>query len=135
MLGVCYYPEHWPATWWADDARRMRALGITYVRIGEFAWSRIEPEPGRFEWGWLAQAGLRVVLGTPTATPPKLLIDRHPDILPYDFWGRPRNFGSRRHYSFSSPVWWEESRRIITELAVRYGENEAVAGWQTDNEY
>jgi beta-galactosidase len=142
MLGVCYYPEHWPATWWADDARRMRALGISYVRIGEFAWSRIEPEAGRFEWDGLdraiavlARAGLRVVLGTPTATPPKWLIDRHPDILPYDFYGRPRNFGSRRHYSFSSPVWWEESRRIVTALAARYGEHEAIAGWQTDNEY
>ena len=70
MLGVCYYPEHWPVTLWADDARRMRALGITYVRIGEFAWSRIEPEPGRFDWDWLdraiavlGKAGLRVVLG------------------------------------------------------------------------
>jgi beta-galactosidase len=142
MLGVCYYPEHWPATWWADDARRMRALGITYVRIGEFAWSRIEPEPGRFEWDWLdraiavlGKAGLRVVLGTPTATPPKWLVDRHADILPYDFNGRPRNFGSRRHYSFSSPVWWEESRRIVAAIAGRYGEHEAVAGWQTDNEY
>jgi beta-galactosidase len=139
---VCYYPEHCPTTWWADDARRMRALGITYVRIGEFAWSRIEPEPGRFEWDWLDRAiavlgktGLRVVLGTPTATPPKWLIDRHPDILPYDFNGRPRNFGSRRHYSFSSPVWWEETRRIVTAIAARYGDNDFVAGWQTDNEY
>ena len=89
MLGVCYYPEHWPEGWWADDARRMRALGLSYVRIGEFAWSRIEPESGRFDWEWLdraieilGKAGLRVVLCTPTATPPKWLIDRNPDILP-----------------------------------------------------
>jgi beta-galactosidase len=142
MLGVCYYPEHWPETWWADDARRMRALGLTYVRIAEFAWSRIEPESGRLEWGWLdraietlGKAGLRVVLGTPTATPPKWLIDRHPDILPFDFERRQRGFGSRRHYSFSSPVWWQESRRIVTGMAERYGDNDFVAGWQTDNEY
>ena len=142
MLGVCYYPEHWPSTWWADDARRMRALGLTHVRIGEFAWSRIEPEPGRFEWDWLdraiailAKAGLRIILGTPTATPPKWLVDRHADILPYDFNGRPRHFGSRRHYSFSSPVWLGETRRIVEAVAGRYGRHEAVVGWQTDNEY
>jgi beta-galactosidase len=142
MLGVCYYPEHWPEEWWADDVARMRALGLSYVRIGEFAWSRIEPEAGRFDWGWLDRAvdligaaGLKVVLCTPTATPPKWLIDRHPDILPYDFQGRPKGFGSRRHYSFSSPVWWEESRRIAEAVARRYGEHDAVAGWQTDNEY
>ncbi|MBL8783250.1 MAG: beta-galactosidase, partial [Alphaproteobacteria bacterium] len=78
MLGVCYYPEHWPETMWADDARRMAALGLSYVRIGEFSWSVVEPEPGRFDWGWLdravdtlARAGLKIVMGTPTATPPK----------------------------------------------------------------
>ena len=85
MLGVCYYPEHWPEDVWDDDARRMAELGIAYVRIGEFAWSRIEPEAGRFEWAWLDRAvetlgrhGLKVVLGTPTGTPPKWLVDRHP---------------------------------------------------------
>ena len=55
-LGVCYYPEHWPEEWWADDAARMVAMGLSRVRIGEFAWSRIEPEPGRFDWGWLDRA-------------------------------------------------------------------------------
>lgn len=107
-LGVCYYPEHWPKAWWGDDARRMAEIGIKRVRIGEFAWSRIEPEPGRFDWAWLdeaidvlGQAGLEIVLGTPTATPPKWLIDRHPDILAVDRSGRARKFGSRRHYCFS----------------------------------
>lgn len=51
MLGVCYYPEQWPQELWAEDARRMAELGIRYVRIGEFAWSRIEPMPGEFQIG------------------------------------------------------------------------------------
>jgi beta-galactosidase len=142
MLGVCYYPEHWPEDWWAEDARRMRALGLAYVRIGEFTWSRIEPEAGRFEWAWLdraietlGKAGLRIVLGTPTATPPKWLIDQNPDILPVDFYGDKRSFGSRRHYSFSSPAYFSESARIVEAMARRYGDNDFVAGWQTDNEY
>src|SRR6185312_16546978 len=52
-LGVCYYPEHWPEAMWKDDAARMKALGIKQVRIAEFAWSRIEPSPGEFNWAWL----------------------------------------------------------------------------------
>ena len=142
MLGVCYYPEHWPEGWWADDARRMRELGIDYVRIGEFAWSRLEPEPGRLDLDWLrrsldtlGKAGLKVVLGTPTATPPKWLMDRHPDIAPVDKDGRPRGFGSRRHYTFSSDVYRRESARIVEILAREFGRHDAVAGWQTDNEY
>ena len=141
-LGVCYYPEHWPEAIWPEDARRMAEAGLTWVRIGEFAWARIEPEPGRFDWGWLDRAidtlgaaGLRVVLGTPTATPPKWVLDRHPDMLALDAEGRPRGFGSRRHYCFSHPGYLEESRRIVTALASRYGRNPHVAAWQTDNEY
>src|SRR5277367_2006467 len=142
MLGVCYYPEHWPESLWADDARRMRAMGIGFVRIGEFAWSRIEPEAGRLELAWLRRAldtlgaaGLKVVLGTPTATPPKWLMDRHPEIAAVDREGRPRGFGSRRHYSFSSDIYWRESARIVEILAREFGTHAAVAGWQTDNEY
>lgn len=141
-LGVCYYPEHWPEAWWAEDARRMRALGIEYVRIGEFAWSRLEPRRGDFRFEWLDRAmetlgaaDLKIVLGTPTATPPKWLMDEHPDIAPVDEHGRVRGWGSRRHYSFASETWVAESRRIVEIVAERYGAHPALAGWQTDNEY
>jgi beta-galactosidase len=141
-LGVCYYPEHWPESMWKDDAARMKALGIDRVRIAEFAWSRIEPSPGEYNWDWLdraidvlADAGLKVVMCTPTATPPKWLIDRHPDILPVGADGRPREFGSRRHYDFSSPSYFEASQKICTAVAERYGKHPAVAFWQTDNEF
>ena len=88
QLGVCYYPEHWPETRWAEDARKMGDIGLHFVRIGEFAWSRLEPREGHYEFSWLRRAidtlhnaGLAVVLGTPTATPPKWLVDKMPDIL------------------------------------------------------
>ncbi len=142
MLGVCYYPEHWPESFWAIDARRMRETGITHVRIGEFAWSRLEPSRGVFDWAWLdramdvlGDAGLKIVLGTPTATPPKWLVDECPDIIPYDEQGRPRGFGSRRHYTFSSETFWRESARIVEKVTERYGRHAALVGWQTDNEY
>jgi beta-galactosidase len=142
MLGVCYYPEHWNEDRWETDARRMRELGISFVRIGEFAWSRLEPSRGNFDFTWLdramdvlTKAGLKIVLGTPTATPPKWLINEYPDILPYDEQGRPRGFGSRRHYTFSSETWWRESARIVEAVAERYGKHPGLVGWQTDNEY
>jgi beta-galactosidase len=141
-LGVCYYPEHWAESVWADDAKRMRELGITQVRVAEFCWSRVEPHPGQLCWDWLdravetlAQAGLQVVMCTPTATPPKWLVDRHPDMLAVGADGRPRGFGSRRHYDFSSDAYLEEARRITTLYAERYGAHPAVIAWQTDNEY
>ncbi|MBX9644082.1 MAG: beta-galactosidase [Novosphingobium sp.] len=142
QLGVCYYPEHWPETLWAEDARRMVGAGLSRVRIGEFAWSRIEPDPDRFDWAWLDRAievlhraGLGIILGTPTATPPKWLVDAMPDMLAVDRQGRPRKFGSRRHYCFSHGGYLAEARRITRAMAERYGSHPGVVAWQTDNEY
>ncbi|MCM3377974.1 beta-galactosidase, partial [Bacillus licheniformis] len=140
-LGVCYYPEHWPREQWARDARRMAELGLTRVRIAEFAWSRMEPEPGRYDWAWLDEAidtlagqHLKIVLGTPTAAPPKWLVDRHPEILPVGADGAVRQFGSRRHYDIASPAYREHCVRIVDAMARRYGAHPAVIAWQTDNE-
>ncbi len=103
-LGVCYYPEQWPEEKWAEDAARMVALGLTWVRIAEFAWAKIEPKPGQFDWAWLdravetlGSAGLKVILCTPTAAPPKWLVDLFPEILPVAEDGTVRKFGARRH--------------------------------------
>ena len=141
-LGVCYYPEHWPEAIWPQDAARMVEAGISWVRIGEFAWSRLEPSEGAYDFDWLdraidvlGQAGLKVILGTPTATPPRWVVTKHPDMLARDAQGRVRGFGSRRHYCFSHQGYLAECRRIVTKLAERYGRNPHVAAWQTDNEY
>jgi len=141
-LGTCYYPEHWPEDQWARDAARMAEIGLTWVRIGEFAWSQLEPAPGDLRLDWLDRAidvlgaaGLKVVLGTPTATPPRWMLDKHPDMLALDAYGRPRKFGSRRHYCFSHDGYREEAVRITRLLAERYGRNPHIAAWQTDNEY
>ena len=141
-LGVAWYPEQWPEERWADDARRMADMGLSLVRLGEFAWARIEPAAGRFDWGWLdravatlAAAGLDIMLCTPTATPPKWLVDAHPEILAWARDGQPRRFGSRRHYCFSSPAYRREAARIAAAVADRYGAHPAVVAWQIDNEY
>ena len=141
-LGVCYYPEHWPEDIWAEDAARMVETGLSWVRIGEFAWSRLEPKSGQLDFGWLDRAidvlgtaGLKVILGTPTATPPRWMIEKHPDMLGVDAEGRVRKFGSRRHYCFSHEGYREECRRFARLLGERYGKNLHVQAWQIDNEY
>ncbi|MEZ5478112.1 MAG: beta-galactosidase [Thiolinea sp.] len=83
----------------------------------------------------LGAAGLNVVLGTPTATPPRWMLDLYPDLLALDAEGRPRKFGSRRHYCFSHAGYRTHCARIVEQLAQRYGRNPHVAAWQTDNEY
>jgi beta-galactosidase len=103
-LGVAYYPEQWPRGRWELDASLMADAGLSIVRLGEFAWSQLEPSRGEFDLEWLDEAmgilanrGLDVVLGTPTAAPPAWLIEAHPEILPVRAEGRVR-FGHRRHY-------------------------------------
>jgi beta-galactosidase len=141
-LGVCYYPEHWSESTWEEDAARMRVTGLRWVRIGEFAWAEMEPTPGRYDWAWLdraidtlGHAGLTVVLGTPSATPPRWLVDAMPDMLPVGRDGRRRVFGSRRHYDFSHEGYRDAAAGMAAAMAERYGAHEAVGAWQIDNEY
>ena len=142
MLGCCYYPEHWHEHIWEEDAAAMVKAGLTYVRIGEFAWSRLEPQEGQLQFEWmdraidiLGKAGLWVILGTPTATPPRWMVSKYPDMLPVDIEGRVRKFGSRRHYDFAFEPYHSECIRIVALLGERYGKNPYVYAWQTDNEY
>ena len=141
-LGVCYYPEHWPEERWSTDAAHMRVLGISVVRIGEFAWSRLQSADGTLHLDWLHravdvlhEAGLSVVMGTPTATPPRWMLDKYPDMLALDADGKPRKFGSRRHYCFSFAPYRDECCRMVANLAKRIGTHPGIIAWQTDNEF
>ncbi len=141
-LGVCYYPEQWDPSEWKRDARGMAAIGLDWVRIGEFSWALVETRRDRFEWEWLDEAvrilgdaGLKVMLCTPTASPPRWLVDERPEILPVGADGRVRGFGARRHYCFSSEPYLEEAVRIASRFAERYGGNPHVRAWQIDNEF
>jgi beta-galactosidase len=140
-IGVCYFPEHWPRERWRTDIEQMAEAGIEYVRMAEFSWSRLEQEPGVFETEWLesvvdlvGEYGMKAVLCTPTATPPKWLVDRHP-ILQEERDGTVRGFGGRRHYCYNSESYREQTERVVSELAERFADNPTVVGWQTDNEY
>lgn len=140
-IAVCDYPEHVSKDDWQMHARKQKQLGLSFVRLAEFSWAKIEPTEGHYDWKWLDDAidvyrqhGLDVVLGTPTATPPAWLIQKYPEILPIDENGLVKRFGSRRHYDHASEIYRNESKRIVTEMAKRYADSPAVVGWQTDNE-
>eukprot|EP00457_Paulinella_chromatophora_P001611 gb/GEZN01001613.1/.p1 GENE.gb/GEZN01001613.1/~~gb/GEZN01001613.1/.p1 ORF type:complete len:752 (-),score=137.90 gb/GEZN01001613.1/:632-2887(-) len=141
-FGVCWYPEQWSSVSLLEsDVSRMVALGLGYVRLGEFMWSSLEPESGRYNWtvldnalDALASSSLHAIIGTPTASPPKWLVDRFPSMLPVSSLDMPRKWGSRRHYSFSSPDYLAATKVLVTAMAQRYGQHPAVRGWQVDNE-
>jgi beta-galactosidase len=140
--GCDYYPEHWPESRWTEDARLMREAGFNVVRIGEFAWAKMEPVEAHYDWAWLdhvisilADHGLQVVLGTPTAAPPPWLTTAYPEVLPLDQYRRIKGPGTRHHVCANSPVYQDQTRRIVIAMAERYGQDPRVIGWQTDNEF
>lgn len=141
-LGVCYYPEHWPKTMWRDDLRRMKEAGIFTVRIAEFAWAILEPEEGVFRFDFFdefldicLEEGIRVIFGTPTATPPAWLTEKYPEVLNALPDGTLLRHGARRHYNYNSPVYRRLAACITEQLAQHYGQHSAIAGWQLDNEF
>jgi beta-galactosidase len=140
-LGVCYYPEQWPQNRWESDIKSMHDLGLSIVRIGEFAWSKIEPRNGQFDLCWLddfvdlvSKEGLQVVLGTPTAAPPHWLVQKHPEILQVDASGRIRKPGSRRHYCVNNNIYGIYVEKIVRVLAEHFSQHPSIIGWQIDNE-
>lgn len=142
QFGTAYYPEQLAAKEIEPDARLMQEAGFNLVRMGEFAWSRMEPDEGCFDFSWLEHAvetlarhGIRSLLCTPTAAPPKWLTDKHPEICQTLADGRRREFGKRRHYCVNSVNYHDHTCGIVTALAERFKDNPDVIGYQLDNEF
>ncbi|TWD82388.1 beta-galactosidase [Kribbella amoyensis] len=141
-FGGDYNPEQWPPQVWAEDVELMRRAGVNLVTVGVFSWSSLEPEPGRYEFGWLDQVldllhsnGIRVTLATPTASPPPWFSLAHPDALPVTADGVRLLHGSRDTYCVCAPAYREAAARIARVLGERYGDHPAVEMWHVHNEY
>jgi beta-galactosidase len=141
LMGSAWYPEQWPESRWEKDLRLMEVANLKVVRIGEFAWSRMEPSEGQYDFGWLERAidlaakhHIVSVLGTPTATPPAWLTQKYPDTLRVEENGQRILHGMRAHGSVTSPRYREFCRKIAEQMARRFGHNPNVVGWQIDNE-
>ncbi|WP_234361422.1 beta-galactosidase [Plantactinospora sp. BB1] len=146
LTGLCYggdyNPEQWPAEVWATDVELMRRARVNLVTVGVFAWSRLEPQPGRYDFDWLDRVldllhdgGIRVALATPTASPPPWFSLRHPDALPVTADGVRLSHGSRDTYCASAPAYRAAAREIAAALADRYRDHPALALWHVHNEY
>lgn len=141
MLGAAYYPEDWPEDQLAPDIAAMKRAGIGVVRIGEFAWSKMEPKQGQYDFSWmhrvidaLEQAGIAVILGTPSATPPNWLEALDPEMRLLDDVNLRHDHGGRRHCCSNNPTYVEHSLRIAEAMGKQFGHHPNVIGWQLDNE-
>jgi beta-galactosidase len=142
LFGVAYYPEQWVESDWDTDAQRMRDCGVNTVRMGEFAWALMEPTEGHYDFALfdraiatMARYGIKTILGTPTAAPPKWLTRKYPEVLHVFESGQRADDQSRRHYCYNSTVYRRFSRGIVEALAEHYRDNTNVIGWQIDNEF
>jgi len=140
-IGVYYYPEAWPESQWERDIANIKKFGFEYIHLAEFAWAFMEPTEGNYQFRWLDKViaiaqrnGLKVVLCTPSATPPVWLSKAHPEILMISAEGRRMEHGSREQADWSSPVYRQYVEKIDAKMAEHYGANPAVWGWQLDNE-
>ncbi|WP_426322012.1 beta-galactosidase [Microbacterium sp. E-13] len=140
--GGDYNPEQWPVHVWDEDVRLMQQAHVTTATVAVFAWAKLEPAPGIYEFGWLDDVldrlhagGIRVILGTATASPPAWLAHRHPESLPVSIDGVRLAFGSRQQFSPSSAAYRHHAMQLVTQLASRYARHPAVEGWHVGNEY
>ena len=141
-LGVDYYPEQWDISMMDKDMDNIVELGCNVIRIAEFCWHIMEKKEGQYDFSFfdnvIAKAkskGLKIIMGTPTATIPAWLAKKHPEILSEFENGRKRTFGGRHVYCFNSPYMYEYSEKIIRKLVEHYKNEEAIVAWQIDNEF
>jgi beta-galactosidase len=139
--GIYYYPEHWSENQWERDIEKISAMGFEFVHLAEFAWFKMEPQEGKFNFAWLdkvvnlcAKNGLKVIMCTPSATTPTWMRINYPETFIMDgHYIRAEN-GTRGLASIVNRKYREFVKKIVAEMAKRYGQNKNVIGWQIDNE-
>ena len=140
-FGGDYNPEQWPREVWVDDLRLMAQAGVSFVTLGVFSWSWLEPSKGEYSFDWLddimdllGEHGIAVDLATATATPPPWLTSAYPEILPVDREGHTLWPGSRQSWCPSSPLYREFALALTERLSSRYHDHPALAMWHVSNE-
>lgn len=140
-FGVQYYPEQWPEDRWETDVSLMERAGVTTVRMGEFAWSRYQPDPEAIDFSWmdravslLADHGIKTIMCTCSRTPPPWLFAREPELTNVDVSGRRERWGGRYTYCPSNERFAELAREIDRKVVEHFSGNPAIVGWQIDNE-
>jgi beta-galactosidase len=140
-FGCDYNPEQWDPAVWREDVALMREAGVDLVAINVFGWAALQGPDGAYDFAALDEvvellhgAGIRVNLGTGTASPPPWLTTRHPEILPVVEDGTTRYPGGRQAWCPSSPTFRRYALALVEAVAERYGEHPAVELWHVSNE-
>jgi beta-galactosidase len=141
LYGAAYYHEYMPYDRLDKDVELMRKAGLSVVRLGESTWTSWEPRDGVFEFDWmrriidrLHQAGIKVILGTPTYSIPPWLYRKHPEILVTRLGGQKSYYGIRQNMDISNPAYRYYSERIIRQIVSHFKDHPAIVGYQIDNE-
>jgi beta-galactosidase len=139
--GVQYYPEQWPEERWQTDAEMMQRAGVNTVRMGEFAWSALEPQEGQISFGWMDRAvkllndhGIQVIMCTCSRTPPPWVFKKYPGVVNVRSDGRPNLYGQRYTVGLAHPEFAALAQRIDRAVVEHYAGHPGIAGWQVDNE-
>lgn len=140
LYGVAYYDEYMPYDHLDKDVEMMKKAGINTVRIAESTWSTCEPQPGVFDFSHvervmdaMEEAGINVIIGTPTYAVPTWMVKAHPDVLAETVRGR-GIYGARQIMDITHPVYLFYAERVIRELMKRTAHRKCVIGFQLDNE-
>ncbi len=133
LYGVAYYPEYMPYERLDQDVQLMQKAGISVVRIGEFSWGLWEPEDGKFEFAWMDRvvdklhaAGMRTILGTPTASIPAWMYKEHPEIVVNRLGGQNLYYGLRQNTDLLNPTYRVYCERVIRKILEHYKNNPAI---------
>lgn len=139
--GSAYYPELWDKDTLEEDIYHMKKLGINVVRVGEFAWSRMEPKEGELNAGYFAEViahlndhGIKTIMCTPTATPPIWMSHGHSERCFKNQAGEVLSHGARQHICTDNSYFRERTRIVVEEIAKKISGLEGLIGWQLDNE-
>ena len=140
LYGAAYYDEYMPYDRLDKDVEMMKKAGINTVRIAESTWSTCEPQPGVFDFSHvervmdaMEEAGINVIIGTPTYAVPTWMVKAHPDVLAETVKGR-GIYGARQIMHITHPVYLFYAERVIRELMKRTAHRKCVIGFQLDNE-
>jgi beta-galactosidase len=140
LFGVAYYDEYMPYDRLDQDIAMMKKAGINTVRIAESTWSTCEPQEGVFDFSHvervmdaMEEAGIHVIIGTPTYAVPTWMVKSHPDILATTVKGR-GIYGARQIMDITHPAYRYYGERIIRELMKHTAHRKCVIGFQLDNE-
>ena len=140
LYGAAYYDEYMPYDRLGKDVEMMKKAGINTVRIAESTWSTCEPQPGVFDFSHvervmdaMEEAGINVIIGTPTYAVPTWMVKAHPDVLAETVKGR-GIYGARQIMDITHPVYLFYAERVIRELLKRTAHRKCVIGFQLDNE-